>query len=224
MTATTNAEQKHYKRFISGLLVSLGLLLLLAKTGNAPGTATISSSHLTNASDIEHIIATGTRINLTEYAENGARFYALQAQDWTQFQQQHRHVVTFDAPAVELFATNTVHSWRVSAHRGKLAQEEDKPILELIDNVVLEQTLAKTNELNISSDRLTVDTVNEAVTARGNVVLNSGPLQTRGPVMVISNKNVLEFSSTSDQRVVSYISLITADTNTFLSATASEDA
>ena len=223
MTATTNAEQKHYKRFISGLLVSLGLLLLLAKTGNAPGTATISSP-LTNASDIEQIIATGTRINLTEYAENGARFYALQAQDWTQFQQQHRHVVTFDAPVVELFATDTVHSWRVSAHRGKLAQEEDKPILELIDNVVLEQTLAKTNELNLSSDRLTVDTVNEAVTARGNVVLNSGPLQTRGPVMVISNKNVLEFSGTSDQRVVSYISLITADTNTFLSATASEDA
>ena len=100
MTATTNAEQKHYKRFVSGLLVSLGLLLLLAKTGNTPGTAT-NSSPLTNASDIEHIIATGTRINLTEYAENGARFYALQAQDWTQFQQQHRHVVTFDAPAVE---------------------------------------------------------------------------------------------------------------------------
>ncbi|MEE6247675.1 MAG: hypothetical protein VX375_06275, partial [Pseudomonadota bacterium] len=72
MTATTHAEQKHYKRFISGLLVSLGLLLLLAKTGNAPGTATISSP-LTNASDIEHIIATGTHINLTEYAENGAR-------------------------------------------------------------------------------------------------------------------------------------------------------
>ena len=42
--------------------------------------------------------------------------------------------------------------------------------------------------------------------------------------MVISNKNVLEFSGTSDQRVVSYINLITADTNTFLSATASEDA
>ena len=90
--------------------------------------------------------------------------------------------------------------------------------------MVLEQTLAKANELNLSSDRLTVDTVNEAVTARGNVVLNSGPLQTRGPVMVISTKNVLEFSGTSDQRVVSYINLITADTNNFLPATASEDA
>ena len=38
------------------------------------------------------------------------------------------------------------------------------------------------------------------------------------------SKNVLEFSGTSDQRVVSYISPITADTNTFLPATASEDA
>ena len=40
-------------------------------------------------------------MKLTEYTENGTRFYALEAQDWTQYKKEQHHYVAFQAPAVE---------------------------------------------------------------------------------------------------------------------------
>ena len=89
---------------------------------------------------------------------------------------------------------------------------------------MLEQGLINANQLRLRSDRLTVDTVNEIVTARGSVVLNAGPMQTQAPIMVMRNNEVLEFSGIEEQRVVSNIRLMTTNANDTPTAINSDDA
>ncbi|GIR63644.1 MAG: hypothetical protein CM15mP68_3100 [Pseudomonadota bacterium] len=74
--ATTNAEKKHYKRFLAAS--GFGGFLL-AKT--FPGVS--HKFFPLNQPGIEHSLH-GPPFNLTEYAENGARFYAC-GPDWPSF-------------------------------------------------------------------------------------------------------------------------------------------
>lgn len=222
MTTAAATKPRDSKRFLTGVVVVFSLILFLITTSNTPEKTAIS--YLISATDSEHVVATGSGMKLTEYTENGTRFYALEAQDWTQYQKEQHHYVTFQAPAVELFATNTTQSWRVSAQHGRLAQQGRKPSLELLDNVVLEQGLINANQLRLRSDQLTVDTANEMITARGSVELNAGPMQTQAPVMVMRNNEVLEFSGIEEQRVVSNIRLMTTNANDIPTAINSDDA
>lgn len=193
------------KSLISGVLVLLGIALLLVNTGNTPKRTTVETllSSGTNA----RVVATGAAMQVTEYSDNGTPVYALQVQNWTQHQADKDHYVDFRAPIVELFGSDALRSWRVSAQRGRIAQNDSEPNLELMDNVQLRQAAGTANSLRLRSDRLTVNAADNTVTARGHVVLDSQPMQTTATQLIVHSNKILEFSGTEAQQVVSEIRL-----------------
>lgn len=193
------------KRLLSGALVLLGIALLLVNTGNAPNRTKMETllSSETNA----RVVATGAAMHVTEYSDSGSPFYALQVQNWTQHQADKHHYVDFRAPIVELFGSDALRSWRVSAQRGRITQNAGEPNLELMDNVQLRQAAGAANSLRLRSDRLTMNAAANTVTARGHVVLDSQPMQTTATKLIVYANKVLEFSGSEDQQVVSNIRL-----------------
>lgn len=217
--AATN--KRDGKRALTAALLISALSLFLLTTSNTPEKKAISS--LLQPAAAERVIANGKEMQLTEYAQDGKRFYALQVQDWTQYQRDQSHYVAFQTPNMELFDTNAPTSWRISAERGKIVQQDHKPDLELMDNVLLKQVPAASNTLRLRSDQLSVNATNNSITARGHVVLNSDPMQTTAAEMVMRNNKVLEFSGTLEQRVVSEIKLTDANSARSTTSTAPTD-
>ncbi len=183
--------------------VILGAALLVVIAAGPTSTAVTA---IDNGGSTETIVATGTHMQMTEYAENGQRLYSLEVAAWTQYRGAQNTRIELTQPKVRLFDDTRATPWHVSAQRGRATKLGRHPHLTLLDHVQLRQAAPSPKPLNLRSDSLSVDVANDSIIARGNVVLNFGALRTEAPVMTLQKDSTLEFKRGEDLRVVSSLS------------------
>ena len=193
------------KRLATGALIFTAALLFLWATSEPTSTAV---NLLVNDSDNNDVIvATGTHMQMTEYADTGQRLYSLKVAEWTQYRGTENTHIELLHPEMRLFDDSDTTPWQVSAKRGSATKLGNQPHLTLSDQVQLRQTTSSAKSLHLRSERLSVDATNESVTARGNVILNFGALRTTAPIMILHKNSTLEFSREANLRVVSTLLL-----------------
>lgn len=193
------------KRLATGALIfGATFLFLLAANDSTPRTINI----LANASDSDDaIVATGTQMHMTEYADNGRRLYSIEVAEWTQYQGTAGTHIDLMLPEMRLFNDSDTAPWLVSAQQGQATKLGDLPRLTLSDGVLLRRASPSTQALSLRSDRLAVDAANESITAQGNVILTFGSLRTAAPLMILHKNSTLEFNRENDLRVISTLLL-----------------
>lgn len=193
------------KRLATGTLIFATALIFLSATSE-PTSTTVNL--LANDSDNNGaIMATGTRMQMTEYANSGQRLYSLKVAEWTQYRDTENTHIELLLPEMRLFDDSDATPWQVSAQRGRATKLGNQPRLTLSDQVQLRQTTPSADSVYLRSDRLSVDAANESATARGNVILNVGSLRTTAPVMILHKNSTLEFRREHNLRVLSTLLL-----------------
>ena len=193
------------KRLVTGAVIFSATLLFLAATSDSTPRAITILANAGNNDDA--IVATGTHMQMTEYADNGRRLYSLEVAEWTQYQGAESTHIDLMLPEMRLFDDSDTTPWLASAQQGQATKLGDLPRLTLSDEVLLRRASPSTQALSLRSDRLAVDAANESITAQGNVILTFGSLRTRAPLMVLHKNSTLEFNREDDMRVISTLRL-----------------
>lgn len=193
------------KRLATGALIFTAALLFLSATSEPTSTAV--NLLVSDSANNDAIMATGTRMQMTEYADNGQRLYSLKVAEWTQYRGTDNNHIELQQPEMRLFDDSDTTPWQVSAQRGRATKLGSKPHLTLTDQVQLRQTTPSADPVDLRSDRLSVDATNQSATARGNVILNVGTLRTTAPVMILHKNSTLEFRREDNLRVLSTLHL-----------------
>ena len=194
-----------FKRLASGALIFSATLLFLAATSDSTPRAITILANAGNNDDA--IVATGTHMQMTEYADNGRRLYSLEVAEWTQYQGAENTHIDLMLPEMRLFDDSDTTPWLASAQQGQATKLGDLPRLTLSEEVLLRRASPSTQALSLRSDRLAVDAANESITAQGNVILTFGSLRTRAPLMILHKNSTLEFNREDDMRVISTLRL-----------------
>jgi len=188
--------------------VILGAALLALFISSDPASTTITI--MDNRDKTEAIVATGTHMQMTEYADNGHRLYSLEVAEWTQYRGAQNTYIELMRPKVRLFDDTYSMPWHISAQSGSATKQGHSPHLTLSDQVQLHQATTSSKPMNLRSDSLSVNAADDSVVARGNVVLNFGALRTEAPVMILQKNSTLQFNRHENLRVISTIFLVPA--------------
>ena len=89
------------KRLATGALIFAATLLFLSATSEPTSTAVNLLVDDHDKSDA--IMATGTRMQMTEYADNGQRLYSLRVAEWTQYRGTENTHIELLQPEMRLF-------------------------------------------------------------------------------------------------------------------------
>lgn len=193
------------KRLATGALIFAATLLFLSATSEPTSTAV--NLLVDDHDNSDAIMATGTRMQMTEYADNGQRLYSLRVAEWTQYRGTENTHIELLQPEMRLFDDSDTTPWQVSAQRGSATKLGNQPRLTLSDQVQLRQTTPSADSVHLRSDHLSVDAANESATARGNVIFNVGGLRTTAPIMILRKNSTLEFRRENNLRVLSTLVL-----------------
>ena len=185
--------------------VILGAALLVLFVSSDPTSTAITV--MDDGDNTEAIVATGTNMQMTEYADNGHRLYSLEVAEWTQYRAAQNTYIELTRPKVRLFDDTYSTPWHISAQYGSATKLGQRPHLTLSDEVQLHQATTFSKPMNLRSDSLSVNAADDSVIARGNVVLNFGALRTEAPVMILQKNSTLQFNRRENMRVISTLSL-----------------
>ena len=179
------------KRLATGALIFAATLLFLSATSEPTSTAV--NLLVDDHDNSDAIMATGTRMQMTEYADNGQRLYSLRVAEWTQYRGAENTHIELLQPEMRLFddSDTTPAGIGPARQRKKTRQPAASGLCQ--DQVQLRQTTPSADSVYLRSDHLSVDAANESATARGNVIFNVGGLRTTAPIMILRKNSTLEF-------------------------------
>ena len=192
-------------RQVRAASVIFGAALLTLFVSSDPASTAITV--MDNGDNTEAIVATGTHMQMTEYADNGHRLYSLEVAEWTQYRGAQNTYIELTRPKVRLFDDTYSTPWHISAQYGSATKLGHSPHLTLSDEVRLHQATTFSKPMNLRSDSLLVNAADDSVIARGNVVLNFGALRTEAPVMILQKNSTLQFNRQENLRVISTLFL-----------------
>ena len=185
--------------------VILGAALMALLVSSDPASTAITV--IDNGDNTEAIVATGTHMQMTEYADNGHRLYSLEVAEWTQYRGTQNTYIELTRPKVRLFDDTHTAPWHISARYGSATKLGHSPRLTLSDEVQLHHATPASKPINLRSDSLSVNATDDSVIARGNVVLDFGALRTEAPVMILQENSTLQFNRRGNLRVISTLFL-----------------
>jgi len=119
------------KRLATGALIFAATLLFLSATSEPTSTAV--NLLVDDHDNSDAIMATGTRMQMTEYADNGQRLYSLRVAEWTQYRGAENTHIELLQPEMRLFDDSDTTPWQVSAQRGSAKKLGNQPRLTLSD-------------------------------------------------------------------------------------------